>query len=142
MAKNLQARLPPSDSVSVFDINREAMQRLAGEMKASQAGGASVELASSAADASSKAVRSLFFLLAYHLSASLSFPTYNDDYCSIYDLSCSQRLAGLSRDYHIYKANPLKSSKKHNLLLRTAMPLETDPLTRNLVAGRYHHRAP
>lgn len=71
MAKNLHARLPPSDSVSVFDINREAMQRLAGEMKALQAGGASVELASSAADASSKAVRSLFSLhIIFPLSAS------------------------------------------------------------------------
>ncbi|KAK7734233.1 hypothetical protein SLS53_007881 [Cytospora paraplurivora] len=55
MAKNLQSRLSPSDSVSIFDINREAMQRLAGEMEALQAGGASVELASSAADASTKA---------------------------------------------------------------------------------------
>ncbi|KUI68080.1 putative 3-hydroxyisobutyrate dehydrogenase, mitochondrial [Cytospora mali] len=55
MAKNLQAKLPPAGNVSIFDINREVMQRLAGEMKASQAGGASVELASSAADASKNA---------------------------------------------------------------------------------------
>lgn len=56
MAKNLQAKLPPGDSLRIFDINREAAQRLAGEMAASQAGGASVELADSAADASKEAV--------------------------------------------------------------------------------------
>ena len=56
MARNLQAKLPPSDSLRIFDINREAMQRLAGEMAASQAGGASVELADSVADASREAV--------------------------------------------------------------------------------------
>lgn len=56
MARNLQAKLPPSDSLKIFDINREAMQRLAGEMTASQAGGASVELADSVADASKEAV--------------------------------------------------------------------------------------
>lgn len=56
MAKNLQAKLPPGDSLRIFDINRDAAQRLAGEMAASQAGGASVELADSAADASKEAV--------------------------------------------------------------------------------------
>ncbi|KAI1336588.1 NAD binding domain of 6-phosphogluconate dehydrogenase-domain-containing protein [Xylariaceae sp. FL0016] len=45
MAKNLQAKLPPSDSVSLFDINKDAMNRLAKEMRASQAGGAVIELA-------------------------------------------------------------------------------------------------
>lgn len=68
MARNLQAKLSPADNVSIFDINREAMQRLAGEMKAAQAGGASVTLASSAADASEEAVRSLLlFLIPYPL---------------------------------------------------------------------------
>lgn len=33
MAKNLQAKLSPNDSVALFDINQEAMKRLAGEMK-------------------------------------------------------------------------------------------------------------
>jgi 3-hydroxyisobutyrate/3-hydroxypropionate dehydrogenase len=56
MARNLQAKLDPSDSLTIFDINREAMQKLAGEMAASQAGGASVELGDSAADASKEAV--------------------------------------------------------------------------------------
>lgn len=56
MARNLQTKLPPSDSLKIFDINREAMQKLAGEMAAAQAGGASVALADSAADASKEAV--------------------------------------------------------------------------------------
>jgi 3-hydroxyisobutyrate dehydrogenase len=56
MARNLQAKLAPGDNLRIFDINREAVQRLAGEMAASQAGGASVELAGSAADASREAV--------------------------------------------------------------------------------------
>ncbi|KAL8381296.1 hypothetical protein RB595_005528 [Gaeumannomyces hyphopodioides] len=57
MAKNLQAKLPPSDTVRLFDINRDAMQKLAAEMKASpsQAGGAAVELAESADAASTDA---------------------------------------------------------------------------------------
>lgn len=63
MARNLQAKLPPSDSLKIFDINREAMQRLAGEMAASQAGGASVELADGVADASKEAVSVFSFRL-------------------------------------------------------------------------------
>lgn len=61
MAKNLQAKLSPKDSLSLFDINREAVQKLAGEMETAQAGGASVGLAPSAADASKDAVRTIFF---------------------------------------------------------------------------------
>lgn len=33
MAKNLQAKLSPNDSLTIFDINREAMERLAEDMK-------------------------------------------------------------------------------------------------------------
>ncbi|KAF3767093.1 putative 3-hydroxyisobutyrate dehydrogenase G6G8.5 [Cryphonectria parasitica EP155] len=55
MAKNLQAKSSPNDSVSLFDINQDAAQKLAAEMEASQAGGASVALAASAADASKDA---------------------------------------------------------------------------------------
>lgn len=57
MAKNLQAKLLPTDSLSLYDINREAMQRLAGEMETTSTEGASVALAPSAADASQSAVR-------------------------------------------------------------------------------------
>lgn len=56
MAKNLQAKLLPTDSLSLFDINREAMQQLAGEMETTSTEGASVALAPSAADASQDAV--------------------------------------------------------------------------------------
>lgn len=59
MAKNLQAKLPPSDRLSLFDINRDTVQKLAGEMQAANAAGASVALASSAPDASKDAVRCL-----------------------------------------------------------------------------------
>lgn len=107
MAKNLQAKLPPADDLSIFDINREAMQRLAGEMKVSQPGGASVVLASSAADASKNAVR---IQLSSH-EASSSYLVRRKMmilFCSISDLSCSQ-LAGCPVIISIYKANPLKS---------------------------------
>lgn len=56
MARNLQAKLAPSDTIRVFDINTAAAEKLAQEMKAQQAGGAVAEVASSAADASREAV--------------------------------------------------------------------------------------
>lgn len=61
MAKNLQAKLSSKDSLSLFDINRDAVQNLAGEMETAQARGASVALAPSAADASKDAVRTLYY---------------------------------------------------------------------------------
>ncbi|KAI0890262.1 putative 3-hydroxyisobutyrate dehydrogenase G6G8.5 [Annulohypoxylon maeteangense] len=51
MAKNLQSKLSSNDSVSLFDINNDATKRLAEEMKASQIGGAAVEISHSANDA-------------------------------------------------------------------------------------------
>lgn len=56
MAKNLQAKLSPKDSLSIFDINQDAVQKLAREMDASQTGGATVDVAQSAPDASKQAV--------------------------------------------------------------------------------------
>lgn len=58
MAKNLQSKLPPGDSVRLFDINNDAVKRLAEEMRAAQAGGATVEVARSANDAAKDAVSS------------------------------------------------------------------------------------
>ncbi|CRK42121.1 hypothetical protein VD0002_g5058 [Verticillium dahliae] len=55
MARNLQAKLPPSDSISIFDINKTAMSGLKAEMEKSQTGGAKITLADSAADASTDA---------------------------------------------------------------------------------------
>lgn len=57
MARNLQSKLPPSDTVRIYDINRGAAEKLAQEMSAQQAGGASVQVVDSAADASREAVR-------------------------------------------------------------------------------------
>ncbi len=56
MAKNLQAKLAPSDALRLFDINTDAMARLAEDMRSSRAGGAAVETATSVADAARDAV--------------------------------------------------------------------------------------
>ncbi|UNI13247.1 3-hydroxyisobutyrate dehydrogenase [Purpureocillium takamizusanense] len=54
MARNLQAKLKPTDKVAIFDINPQAMKGLETEMKA-VGNGATVELAASAFDASKDA---------------------------------------------------------------------------------------
>ncbi|KAK8119199.1 uncharacterized protein PG998_003825 [Apiospora kogelbergensis] len=51
MAKNLQAKLAPSDSIRIFDINQNSVRRLAEDMKATQTGGAGVITAETATDA-------------------------------------------------------------------------------------------
>lgn len=58
MAKNLQSNLSSNDSIRLFDINKDAMKRLADEMKASQTGGAAVDLAQNANDAAKDSVSS------------------------------------------------------------------------------------
>ncbi|KAI1104074.1 putative 3-hydroxyisobutyrate dehydrogenase G6G8.5 [Jackrogersella minutella] len=55
MAKNLQSKLAPSDSIKLFDINHDAVARLAEEMRTSQVGGAAVEIAQSAIDSAKEA---------------------------------------------------------------------------------------
>ncbi|KAI0834104.1 putative 3-hydroxyisobutyrate dehydrogenase G6G8.5 [Hypoxylon sp. FL0890] len=55
MAKNLQSKLPPSDSVRLFDINNDAVKRLAEEMRTSHADGAAVEVARNVNDAAKDA---------------------------------------------------------------------------------------
>jgi 3-hydroxyisobutyrate/3-hydroxypropionate dehydrogenase len=57
MAKNLQSKLSPNDSIRIFDINKDAVQKLAKEMTSAETGGAIVEVAESAFDASNQAVR-------------------------------------------------------------------------------------
>lgn len=86
MAKNLQSKLPPNDTLRLFDINHDATKRLAEEMRVSQTGGAAVEIARGIHDATQQAVCPSLFL---HVN-SYSY----DDFCSIYDLSWD-RLAGL-----------------------------------------------
>jgi 3-hydroxyisobutyrate dehydrogenase len=56
MARNLQAKLSPSDTLRLFDINKDAMEKLAQEMMASKAGGAAVQLADTAVDAARETV--------------------------------------------------------------------------------------
>lgn len=85
MAKNLQAKLPHGDTIRLFDINTAAMEKLAQEMKARQPGGAAVELAQDAAQASREAVRTQIPLVRDLTDDSNH--SVNDDTCSIYDLS-------------------------------------------------------
>ena len=56
MAKNLQSKLPQTDTIRLFDINKSAMETLSSEMKSKQAGGATVEMANTVADAAKDAV--------------------------------------------------------------------------------------
>lgn len=56
MARNLQAKLPSSDTIRIFDINKGAADKLAREMRTQQAGGAAVEVASSVDEVSMNAV--------------------------------------------------------------------------------------
>ena len=58
MAKNLQAKLPPSDTIRLFDLNKPAMDKLADEMERSQAGGSTIVKSESVADAAKDAVGS------------------------------------------------------------------------------------
>jgi 3-hydroxyisobutyrate dehydrogenase len=60
MARNLQAKLPPGDTIRVFDINKAASEKLVQDMKAQQAGGAAPEVAVSAGDAAKDAVCDIF----------------------------------------------------------------------------------
>lgn len=62
MARNLQAKLPPSDTIRVFDINKAAAEKLVHTMKTQQAGGAVAEVADSAGDAARDAVRDFLIL--------------------------------------------------------------------------------
>lgn len=76
MARNLQSKLSPSDTVRLYDINREAAEKLAQAMRAQPAGGAAVRLAESAADAVKEAVRDILFfsvLLFRHPNDDLVF---------------------------------------------------------------------
>lgn len=74
MAKNLQSKLSPSDSISLFDVNKDAMHRLAEDMRTSQAGGAVVKLAEDVADAGKDAVR---LSSSYHPTSLLRLPLFS-----------------------------------------------------------------
>lgn len=55
MARNLQAKLPSSDTLRVFDINAESVERFANETRALSSG-AAVEVASNSRDAAENSV--------------------------------------------------------------------------------------
>jgi hypothetical protein len=55
MAKNLQAKLPPSDSLRIYDINAESVKKFVSETKATS-GGAAVQIASGVRDAAEDSV--------------------------------------------------------------------------------------
>ena len=60
MARNLQAKLPSTDTLKIFDINSEMVERFAKETKALDSG-AAVEIASSVREAAEDSVGSSFF---------------------------------------------------------------------------------
>jgi 3-hydroxyisobutyrate dehydrogenase len=55
MARNLQANLPSSDTIRIFDINSESTRKFANETEPSS-GGAAVEIASSVREAAENSV--------------------------------------------------------------------------------------
>lgn len=61
MAQNLQAKLPSTDTIRVYDINEESVKRFTNETKALSSG-AQVEVAAGVRDASENSVSSPFLL--------------------------------------------------------------------------------
>jgi 3-hydroxyisobutyrate dehydrogenase len=62
MARNLQAKLPASDTLRVYDINGQTLERFVNETKALSSG-ASVQVADTVRDAAENSVGLLFVLL-------------------------------------------------------------------------------
>ncbi|KAI1079155.1 putative 3-hydroxyisobutyrate dehydrogenase G6G8.5 [Whalleya microplaca] len=107
MAKNLQSKLSPSDSIRLFDINNDAMRRLAEEIRTSQAGGAVVELARNVHDAAKEADTVITVLpepahvkSVYADILTPDLPKKDRVYidCSTIDPSSSREVAQLVRD--------------------------------------------
>ncbi len=61
MARNLQSKLAPTDTIRVYDINKAAAEKLVEEMKTQ--GGASAQVARHAGDAARDAVCLSCFLV-------------------------------------------------------------------------------
>lgn len=57
MAKNLRKKLPPSETLRVFDINQASVDALVKEAHEAPPGGAKVEVSGSALEASKDSVR-------------------------------------------------------------------------------------
>lgn len=56
MAKNLQKKVPTTDTILVFDINQAAAEKLVAEAQSTEAGGARIRVASSAFEATKDSV--------------------------------------------------------------------------------------
>lgn len=56
MARNLQAKLPSTDTIRVYDVNPESVDRFANDTKALSTG-ATVEIANNAREAAEDSVR-------------------------------------------------------------------------------------
>jgi 3-hydroxyisobutyrate/3-hydroxypropionate dehydrogenase len=67
MARNLQSKLPASDSLRIYDINAQAIERFVNEAKASS--GASVQVADTVRDAAENSV-GLSFVLPWQFFSS------------------------------------------------------------------------
>jgi hypothetical protein len=112
MAKNLQAKLPPSDTIRVFDINKAAVEKLVHAMKTQQAGGAVAEAADSAGDAARDAVCAFLFPCRLAPRCGSYLLGFYDEFVLFMTCSKLGRLAGLRRDYcYTTKANPLRSPR-------------------------------
>jgi hypothetical protein len=112
MARNLQSKLAPTDTIRVYDINKAAAEKLVEEMKTQQAGGASAQVARHAGDAARDAVCLISSLFCSFPPRRLLVLGFYDEFVS--SMTCSKlgRLAGLHRDYcYTTKANPLRSPR-------------------------------
>jgi hypothetical protein len=56
MARNLQGKLSPSDTISVYDVNKDVSEKWLQEVKSQQPGGAVPRVARHAGDAAREAV--------------------------------------------------------------------------------------
>ncbi|KAL1872797.1 hypothetical protein VTK73DRAFT_1268 [Phialemonium thermophilum] len=117
MARNLQAKLSPKDNVRLFDVNRGAMERLAQEMEASQAGGAAVSFADSASDVAqaadvvitclpeTKHVKTAYTSILESFRSSSNSRLFID--CSTIDPSSSREVAASASAYGVFVDAPM-----------------------------------
>jgi 3-hydroxyisobutyrate dehydrogenase len=68
MARNLREKLPSTDTVRIFDINKASLNRFVEETKNMPPGGAVVEISETSAEASADSVRrsTVLFSIPYH----------------------------------------------------------------------------
>ncbi len=59
MARNLQSKLPPSDTLNVYDVNKRATENFVKEVHSQGGSGAAVKVAETAREATENAVSSI-----------------------------------------------------------------------------------